>query len=124
MADGAWAVHVYIVWTAGVGDDGYDLRAHAHTAADLVPCDLVGGNPEERSQCPRVAAGSRPWKLRDGMDMAAQDSAGHGSSRTGEEKGTDLFLSLSVDKRDNSRRRMELNPSIVATGAIDRQFQI
>ena len=83
MADGAWVVHVCIVWNAGVGDGGNDLRAHAHAAADLVPCDLVGGDPEERRQRPRVAAGSRPWKLRDSMDVAAQDSAGHGSSRTG-----------------------------------------
>lgn len=83
MADGAWIVHVCIVWNAGVGDRGYDLRENAHAVADLVPCDLVGGDPEERCQRPRVAAGSRPWKLRDGMDMAAQDSAGHGSSRKG-----------------------------------------
>ena len=43
----------------------------------------MGGDPEERRQRSRVAAGSRPWKLQDGMDMAAQDSAGHGSDADG-----------------------------------------
>jgi len=38
-------------------------------------------------------------------------------------KGTDLFLSLSVDKRGNSRRGMAFNPLIATTGTVGRQFQ-
>ena len=65
-------------------DGRYDFRAYAYAVADLVPRDLVGGDPEERGQ--RLGAATRAWsgKLRDGMDLAAQDPASHGSPRPGQ----------------------------------------
>jgi len=44
----------------------------------------------------------------------------NGKAENGAENGADLFLSLSVDKRDNSRRGMEFNLSIATTGAAGR----
>ena len=67
---------------SNVGHGGDDLPGHAQATGVVVSHDVVGDQPEERSQ--RLGSAARPWagKLQDRLDVAAQVEAGHGPCRT------------------------------------------
>ena len=67
----------------GFGHGRNDLPGHPQAFASLVSSDLAGHQPEERRQRAQCAAGSRPGKLSDRLDMVAQVAAGHGSPWAG-----------------------------------------
>ena len=63
-------------------DGGHSFRELTHAFASVVSRDLVGGGSKERRQCAWLAA--RPWtfSLQNSVNMASQNSARDGCSRT------------------------------------------
>ena len=55
-----------------LGHGGHDFPRHAEAAGDVVSCDVVCDQPEERCQRTGLAAGPRAGELGDGLDLAAQ----------------------------------------------------
>jgi hypothetical protein len=68
---------------SGFSNSGDDISRYPEAAYDMVYGDVADYHAEERGECGRLEAGIEPEKLSNGMDMAAQNKAGHGSARTG-----------------------------------------
>lgn len=58
-----------------------DLPGHALPLEPVVPCHLVGNEPEDWRQRPGVAAGPGPGELPHGLDLAPQTPSRHGPPR-------------------------------------------
>ena len=52
-----------------IGHGGDDFSGHAHPAAGLVSCDVVGDDAEEWCQRVRLAASAGAEELRNGVDV-------------------------------------------------------
>ena len=80
MGNGAWPDGLQRLPAADERHGGYDLSRYAHTVADLVSCNLVGHEPEKRSQRAGAEKGSGSGKLQNGLDDDAQAASGNGLS--------------------------------------------
>ena len=65
----------------GVGDGGHDLPGHAYVVGALVPCGVVGRQPEERRQRAWTPTGPRTGQLPHCMDLAPQTPTCDGPAR-------------------------------------------
>ena len=61
-----------------VADGWHGVPGYPQAAANVVSCDVVRHQSEERRQRARAAAGTGARQLRDGLDLAAQAAAGDG----------------------------------------------
>jgi hypothetical protein len=68
---------------SGFSNSEDDISRYPEAAYDMVYGDVVDYHAEVRGEYGRLEAGIGPEKLSNGMDMAAQNKAGHGSTRTG-----------------------------------------
>ncbi len=78
--DSAGTLDVRRVRTPRFGHRGNDLSGHPHASAAVVPGDLVGDQPEDRSQRPRGPEDPGARQLQDRMDVAPQAAPGDGPS--------------------------------------------
>src|ERR1700675_2465214 len=78
-----WIAAVPKLSWAYIPDGRNRVPRHTQAAADMVSCDVVRDQPEERCQRVGLAAGTRIWKLRDSVDLAPQAASGDGSARSG-----------------------------------------
>ena len=54
----------------GVIDGGHHLSGDTKAVVDVVPCDLVGCEPEERGKCEGHPEDTGVGQLSDGLDVA------------------------------------------------------
>src|SRR3954470_13200804 len=85
--NGYWPVRSVLLecskmWPPDLGDSRHDLSGHAQAADRVVSRDVLGYDPEERGQCPKLAAGARTEELQDRLDLAAQVASRYGPAGT------------------------------------------
>ena len=82
MADREAPVSLCGVRASSLGDCRHGVSGHAKAVADVVSSHVVGYEPEERCECRWIAADAGTRKLSNGLELAAQVTAGNGTAGT------------------------------------------